>query len=339
MDKNRFKNILKKYQDRESNQEEQHLVDEWYDAFETDLYESGPLSKIEKLDQKLLRNSIYKGVVNRLGGPGQKTQTLPAEQLRVGRLSKAYLAFAAGLLFFFGVSLMFWQFRTTSVNRENLESQLVEIVAPPGKLKAVTLPDSSVVWLNAGSKLTFVLPFEAGITRRVVLEDGEAFFDVKRDTLKPFIVHSSGLDTRVLGTSFVVKAYQSLDHINVSVLTGQVEVSQGNRVVLAVLAKGDKLVYDRKSNQADLQKDISENSNSWIQGVTYLNQASFEELAIVFKNAYAMELKAGHENILNQKYSIQLDRNPNMEDLIKAICAVHKNKYRKEGDTTITIFE
>lgn len=95
-----------------------------------------------------------------------------------------------------------------------------------GKKATVTLPDGTIVRLNSNSELTFPDRFY-GNTREVTLR-GEAFFKVVKDKKRPFIVKTGELTTKVLGTSFNVKAYDDEDEVAVSVATGLVQVSNEN---------------------------------------------------------------------------------------------------------------
>jgi transmembrane sensor len=84
------------------------------------------------------------------------------------------------------------------------------------------LPDGSTVVLQPGSELQYGAGF--GDSLRVVFLKGEAFFDVKRDVTKPFLVYSGNVLTKVLGTSFTISAFQSVKNVTVSVKTGRVSV-------------------------------------------------------------------------------------------------------------------
>lgn len=86
-----------------------------------------------------------------------------------------------------------------------------ETTTPMGAQTKVVLPDQSVVWVNAGSTLRYGSDFNTN--GRSVQLDGEAYFEITRDSLKPFIVKSKRLDIKVLGTSFNVKAY-GMDETN-----------------------------------------------------------------------------------------------------------------------------
>ena len=96
---------------------------------------------------------------------------------------------------------------------------LTEISVNHGEHKQVTLPDGTVVHLNAGTVMRYPTEFTSDI--RLVEMEGEAFFNVMRDEGKPFIVRTRQADVKVLGTSFNVKAYQEDELMAVSVRTGK----------------------------------------------------------------------------------------------------------------------
>ena len=98
-----------------------------------------------------------------------------------------------------------------------------------------TLPDGSVVWLNADSRLAYSNRFVDSEKREVRLE-GEAFFDVRRDTLRPFEVTMGGLEVRVLGTRFNASHIPDLGIEEVTLLSGSVEVGHdGSRETVRLL--------------------------------------------------------------------------------------------------------
>ena len=98
------------------------------------------------------------------------------------------------------------------------------IVANKGSRSRSLLPDGTTVWLNAGSKLHYENDFN-GSSREVRLE-GEAFFDVVKQVDRPFIVHTSGIDIRVLGTAFNVKSYPEDKTVETTLYRGLVQVSR-----------------------------------------------------------------------------------------------------------------
>jgi transmembrane sensor len=115
----------------------------------------------------------------------------------------------------------FWMNRQSAANNI-VETKQETIEARIGSKTRSVLADGSTVWLNAGSKLYYENDF-TGSTREVRLE-GEAFFDVVKNANQPFIVHTSGIDIKVLGTSFSVKSYPEDKNVVTTLYRGSVKV-------------------------------------------------------------------------------------------------------------------
>lgn len=120
--------------------------------------------------------------------------------------------------------------------------------------KDISLPDGSRIILQPGGKISYRTSSDRS-AREVFLE-GEAFFDVKRDVLRPFLVHSQEVTTKVLGTSFTVKADRDGKSITVSVKTGKVSVythrgSSGPsaKSTETILTPNQQVVYNRHENK------------------------------------------------------------------------------------------
>jgi transmembrane sensor len=166
-------------------------------------------------------------------------------------------------------------------NTEIALTSTVKKVNSNGKKTQFTLPDGTRVFLNANSKLIYSSQFEDEIIRKVKLK-GEAFFQVKRDTLRPFIVESGDLQTQVLGTSFNVNAF-SESEISVAVEEGRVQLrnmtkSDGDASIM--LSAHDLGVFQKDTNLEQLVKSkITGNELfDWRNGVIHFKKADFNEI-------------------------------------------------------------
>nr|WP_233166860.1 FecR family protein [Pedobacter sp. ASV2] len=164
--------------------------------------------------------------------------------------------------------------------------------AAPGKIINVLLPDSSEIWLNSGSSISFPQNLKhAGI--RTVKLNGEAFFKVKRDPAHPFIVKSQNIQTRVLGTSFNIRAWKGYK-AEVTVLTGKVAVSRdsaGGQSPAVHLLPDQKAVYDIKSAQL-LREDVDDSKTSvdWRSGKMNFESTPMEEVFQRISRKYAVKI-------------------------------------------------
>ncbi|MCF0065191.1 FecR domain-containing protein [Dyadobacter chenwenxiniae] len=224
----------------------------------------------------------------------------------------------------------------TGVYLYNLNSSVPEdmitITAASGETREVTLPDGSHVWLNAASVLRY--PAKFGETREVFLEEGEVFFQVKRDTTAPFTVHSAHLDTRVLGTSFRVKAYRELAHEIVTVVTGKVAVSRGAEP-LALLEKDQEVIFEKNSGyEKEVLVEAAETVD-WKSGNVILKSVRFEDLILAVENAYQVSIHFDRQKFKECENSIRFSTHQSLESVMDLVSDIQGIRYEIDGKEVI----
>ena len=108
------------------------------------------------------------------------------------------------------------------------------------------MPDGTLVWLNSGSRLSY--NYQYSTYDRVVNLEGEAFFDVKKDTQYPFIVKAGEVDVKVHGTAFNVSTYADEENIMVALLRGKVSLlSATGQNLLTYLSPNQEAIVSKKN--------------------------------------------------------------------------------------------
>jgi len=143
------------------------------------------------------------------------------------------------------------------------------------------LEDSSRVWLTQNSKLKYPAHFD-GNTREISLE-GVAFFEVRSNPSKPFIIHSQGTTTQVLGTSFLIKSYADADSISVSVVTGKVLFSSGKEEL--VMIEGDGASLNKRTGHVH-QFHADLNEVAWCTRELQFEKTKLEDVVRYLKQVY-----------------------------------------------------
>ena len=143
---------------------------------------------------------------------------------------------------FFGFRLFF---KGSTKEELIVPKNLNELTINPGSRSKITLPDGSRVWVNSGSKLSYASNFNGNL--REVYLNGEAYFEVTKNPSKPFIVHTSGIDIKVLGTEFNVKAFDVEPTIEATLIHGSIEVRKKDDIHAGsvLLKPHEKLVYKK----------------------------------------------------------------------------------------------
>lgn len=202
------------------------------------------------------------------------------------------------------------------------------------QVKKLTLPGGSSIHLNANSKIRIPEVFDNN-SRTVYLDEGEAFFEVARDSLRPFLVESGALHIKVLGTAFNVRAYHGLDDIAVAVSAGRVQVSDTSGV-LGELTANQGISYSKENGVASIYGVSAGHVHAWMTGVVHLEKAGFEELALAMANLYGIALKSEDPQTAGYRYNLIVRSDRSLEETMDLICQIHKNNYRrKENEITI----
>ena len=205
-----------------------------------------------------------------------------------------YLRIAAVIVPFVIASVLFLFFREIPVTNESVTQ--VEIVKqnPKGEKRTVFFSDGSKVILNAESKISYLKPFS--INERVIRLEGEAFFEVTPDRNRPFVVKSGSLETRVLGTSFNVKAYPNDKRIEVAVKTGSVSVESlrqnpaKKHDELIVLSPREMASYSLETNRTTITEYDPLKVLAWSEGILYFDDATIEEFVTAVERWYGVEI-------------------------------------------------
>lgn len=202
---------------------------------------------------------------------------------------------------------------------KNEQPVLLEKVAKLGEKSMLTLGDGSTVFLNSGSKLSY--PQEFGDNREVTLE-GEGFFMIKRNEEKPFIVKSRNLETKVLGTSFNIKAYPAEENIVIAVASGKVAVSKktDNKVAEPyLLGPNDLITYNSSDDQVKIEsKDDIVDLIAWREGVLKFTLTSFEEVAKSLERWYGTKIILNNRQLGNCMITMEF-KNESLENVLKAL--------------------
>jgi transmembrane sensor len=141
--------------------------------------------------------------------------------VQIERRKSKWIFHLAGLLLVGMVSTAI--FYRNSLTKALYPVQMQYLSTRSGERKKIKLPDGTIIWLSPSSALECPDQFNSDF-REVRLE-GEAFFEVAKDKRHPFIIHSGGINTKVVGTSFMVNAYREQYQSTVTVVTGIVQVS------------------------------------------------------------------------------------------------------------------
>ena len=159
---------------------------------------------------------------------------------------------------------------------------------PKGQKSRIILPDSSIVFLNADSKLSYWQDFAKG--REVELV-GEAFFEVRSDSLNPFVVNSPRLTSTALGTSFNISAYPAHPVESVTLATGKILVASSSAAQSVLLNPGEGTIYREKSEKLTKTFIDADLSALWTKGILHFDKVPWSEVILLLERWYGVNIR------------------------------------------------
>lgn len=197
----------------------------------------------------------------------------------------------------------------------------------------IVLEDGSVIVLGPGSKLSYPKMF-AEDSRTVRLE-GEAFFQVQKDRRKPFLVSTGEVQTRVLGTSFQITAFQRRP-IRVAVATGKVRVDHmkgDNPEALAVLTPGQQVMY---ADGRTVRSEVSiAQIEGWQAGRLIYRNTPLEHITDDLERWYGVRVRYREPSRATLQLDMNLIANAPLQSTLRILAATAGFTYEIDGDTVI----
>lgn len=182
---------------------------------------------------------------------------------------------AAVALFFIGIPL-------ATIFYGNEKNETVNHLTAKSEIKNILLPDGSQVILNANSSISYSEDFKQNRKLKLI---GEAFFKVVKNPKSPFVVETSQFKTKVLGTSFNVKAYPNTIN-TVSVVTGKVEVNSKENLAWKSILIKNQWISIKKQEAPQLSNDDAKDFNAWTKNILIFQNSSLRETAITLENQF-----------------------------------------------------
>ncbi|MCE6992622.1 FecR family protein [Dyadobacter sp. CY323] len=240
--------LLEKYENGTISASELSELDSWYHSFspgESALEED--LAKHPEL-LKTLKLQIWNGIEEQV----HINPVLPFESEKSIRARSFVWPYRAAAVLVIGILFTIGYRKLQPEERVSA----FRTISTTNNLSKVKLPDGTVIWVKAGSSLRYPKVFD-GENRDVFLE-GEAFFDVAHQAERPFLVHTSDLTIRVLGTAFNVKSYKDQGTIETTLLRGKVKIEKDNATETSeiILNPNERAVYNKQSKALDILKTV-----------------------------------------------------------------------------------
>lgn len=199
------------------------------------------------------------------------------------------------------------------------------LTVPYGRKFSLNLSDGSKVTLNAGTSLKYPINFIEGQPRKVFIENGEAFFDISKDSLHPFIVNDNNINIKVLGTKFNVSSYHEDEYTTTVLVEGSIQLSNSNSNVKRddiVLKPGFKASFSKKLKSLDISEADVEFHTAWLSDKIILKHMKFETIEKRLERRYNVTIE-NNDKSLNNEYLTATFKEESIDEVLYLISKLH----------------
>lgn len=242
---------------------------------------------------------------------------------------RRYIALAACLLLASSFFLYFY-----SRPPRDTTSQLLAYSTAPGQKATVTLPDGTRIYLNSESTLHYPEHFADSI--RWISLSGEAFFEVTRDSEKPFVIETERSTTQVLGTAFNLRAYADEGTTTLVVTEGKVSFSDKRDTQQQLMLTANQLGCLDEHQQLTRQPVAPDDYTAWKDNRLVLSDRTLGDIARMLERWYGVKVSISSTELALQRYTGEF-KNPSLARVLKSLAFAIRFTYQIDGHTvTIT---
>lgn len=325
MNKTHFIKLLQKYLQGNATQQERQFLMSYYELFDA---EPDVVDAMNDEQKEVLKNQIKDSIWQSIDEHEQQAQKTTIS------LYKGWFKIipVAAIIFAICITGIVFIFNKSQIQENNITKTIQE-----KENQLIRLPDGSLVIIRTGSKLHYPHSFDDLVTREVYLE-GQAYFDVKHDPSKPFIVHTGSLKTTVLGTAFNIKAWPAEVDVSVTVTRGKVKVGNQNKII-GTLVEDQQLTFIKEKADV-IQKDVKARTYlSWKEQDLLIDDVTISEAAELLGDRFDVNITCSEEVIRSERFTLTILKDESLEQVLSSICEFNNADYHYDKEKASVIID
>ena len=258
--------------------------------------------------------------------------SVPTEPQHVPFLKRLYFPIASAAAV---VALLIASYIAYCVGSDMIIRRMGDIVveAPYGAKTELCLPDSTRVWLNAGSRLVYSQSF--GIKERSLSLEGEAYFEVHKRVDMPFDVRTKELGVQVLGTKFNFRNYEDDMAASVNLMEGKVALDNlmDAKQTLTYLKPLEKAVLNKQTGRLEVSRSRVRDAIEWTHDNLFFDELPLEDIVRELNRSYDVRIRIADESLKHVHFYATFNRKEqSISKVLGILTATHQIYYTEEGD-------
>lgn len=219
----------------------------------------------------------------------------------------------------------------------NMEKNISDVL--PGKAKLnylhvkgkedymLSLEDGSKIWLRHDSKVGFPNKFSDG--SRVIEFEGEGYFDIASDSLRPFIIKTKDITAKVLGTEFNLKSENSASLVEVSMISGKLAIENNDHKDI-ILTKNHQLLLDTEADSHKILKTDNFKYKAWKEGYFFFENDRLDNIIKVLSHMYEIEIVLDNKRYDGKLFNGKMKRSNGLDKIVAALEESYEFKFHME---------
>lgn len=245
------------------------------------------------------------------------------------KIIRRFMRYAASILVLIGMSIIFYKYATDW----KYPKIVVVTIGNNENVRQIMLEDSTQVWLSEGSRIEY--PERFGKKNRSVTIEGKVYFEVAKDTNRPFYVKTETFSVKVLGTSFEVNSVKFSQTSDVTLVEGNVEILDSNLTSLCTLQPGQQFETDKLNNSFTLHQVNAETYASWHSGQFEFDGLTFAEIIKVLERQYNVLIIIADSIAKDQRLVGSLSYQKDIYQMMRTLELVVPVKYHVQTGTVV----
>lgn len=267
-------------------------------------------------------------------------KAIAQEEVPVGEISEAAIipirhklrrAMAIAAVFCLASLVIWWLFQQEKQSAGSPERSTLAVSEPQivdqttNYTRHLTLPDGSTVVLKANSKLDYTGNF-SGKSREVILV-GEAYFDIRHDENRPFIIHTGEVKTTVLGTAFNINANPQSRKIVIAVTRGKVKVEKRDKV-LAILHPNQQVSCTANAVEGELKEVNAEAIvTDWTRQDMVFDGQSFQQIVELLSRRYGVSIRLNNPALEKCSIKAFFNGTESLDKVLDVLCIISNSTF------------
>ncbi len=319
--------VLKAITQKELTRQEKELLDNWLKESQKNriIFNQFKLALKYPAEDRVTEMKVeglnkFKGVMN-----SSFNESINADKRN--SLAIQILKIAATIVLVISVSLFVYRYHQDTSQPIEQIVRLIEKTSLPGQKITVTLSDGTIVKLNSDSKI--IVPDQFAQDKREVELIGEAFFDVNRDTTRPFIIKTKDLKVEVLGTSFNLRSYNNDNSQLVAVKTGKVAVNKVTGTEKVHLVENEMVTVKENGSLSKIKIENKDLVFGWTEQRLVFEETSLDMVFKQLSRWFGVEIVIGTKMTGTRPYTASY-KNPTIDEVFKSLSHLYQFEYIKD---------